>query len=363
MDNRREVVKTIVGRKTCPDRMGLYEHYWQDTQQSWEEHDGLPAGIDLTAHFDYDLREIEGSWFRSESLVDQEEVLEETDETRVVRNGWGATTRAWKNKAGTPEHLAFELTSEDIWRKKYREPLLSLDTRRFGDLDKLRKNYTDAMAEDRFAMYNNVTIFEQMRASIGDVAMLEAMYLNPDWIRDYCDVMTNHTIMHLEYLFREVGVPDGVWMYEDMGYTQAPFISPDLQRDLILPFHKRLGDFIHSYNIPWIMHSCGKIRPFLPAIREAGVDCLQVLEAKAGQDVREFAGAVDNSMAFMGNLNILAFETNDFSRLADEIVPKLKDISQKKIPFVFHSDHSIPKTVRLDTYRHALDLYHEHGRY
>jgi uroporphyrinogen decarboxylase len=202
-----------------------------------------------------------------------------------------------------------------------------------------------------------------MRASMGDVVMLESMYMNPAWILDFCEVMTNHMIMHLDYLMREVGVPDGVWMYEDMGFTKAPFISPEMQREMIMPFHKRLGDFIHSYNIPWIMHSCGKIRSFLPAIQEAGIDCLQVLEAKAGQDVREFAEATGNKMAFMGNLNIMAFETNDKKKLEEEIVPKLKDIKTKRIPFVFHSDHSVPKTVTVDTYKYALELFNRYKTY
>mgnify|MGYP007051594124 CR=1 FL=1 len=48
---------------------------------------------------------------------------------------------------------------------------------------------------------------------------------------------------------------DGLPKGEDIGFTKQPFTSPELQREMILPYHKRLGDFIHSDGIPWIMHS------------------------------------------------------------------------------------------------------------
>ncbi len=342
--------------------MGVYEHFWDDTQAEWEKQ-GLPEDVDLIEYFDYDIKPVDGAHFNGGAIVRDPITVEETDETIVMINGWGATLRYWKHKSGTPEHIAFDMTGEEIWREKYRPHLLDLDPKRFGDIDKLRKNFERCMATDKFVVFNNLMIFEIMRASMGDVIMLESMYLNPAWIHDFCNIITEMQIRHYEYLFKEVGVPDGIFMYEDMGYTQAPFISPELHRKMIVPYHRRTADFIHSHGIPFIMHSCGRIEPLLQGIVDSGVDCLQVLEAKAGQNVIEFAKQVDNKIAFMGNLNIIAFETNDRSKLEEEIVPKLEGIKKDRIPYVCHSDHSIPKTVKLDTYEYALELFEKHGRY
>jgi uroporphyrinogen-III decarboxylase len=93
------------------------------------------------------------------------------------------------------------------------------------------------------------------------------------------------------------------------------------------------------------------------------VDGLQALEAKAGQHVLEMAEATGNKIAFMGNLDIRAFESNDQKTLEAEIVPKLRAIKEKRIPYVFYSDHSIPKSVNLETYRYALELHKKYGRY
>jgi uroporphyrinogen decarboxylase len=358
----REIIRSIVKEKECPERMGLFEHYWPDTQAEWENQ-GLPKDVNLDDYFNYDIRFVPGSWFETASLVDGKIIIEENEETYIYRNGWGAKMREWKNKPGTPEHIYFDMVTEEIWREKYRENLLHLDIKRFGNLDEIKSTFKKLMSTDRFVMYNNMFIFEIMRRAMGDVVMLESMYLNPGWIHDFCDVITNNMILHLEYMFEEIGIPDGIWLYEDMGYTQAPFISPKLYREMIFPYHKRIADFIHSYGLPFIMHSCGKVEPYLPHIVEAGIDCLQVLEAKAGQNVINMSDSIENKIAFMGNLNILAFESNDPKRLEEEIIIKLQKIKEKRIPYVFHSDHSIPKTVNLDTYKYALKLFSDYGRY
>ena len=360
---QREIIKALIKEKSCPERMGLYEHFWPDTPEAWEINSGLSRDTDYTEYFNYDIRRISESWFSTDAIPNLEEVLHEDEETKIILNGWGAKMRYWKDKAGTPEHLEFDLDSVEKWNSKYREHLLKLDISRFGDIDKFKASFKKAMSEDRFVAYNCMIIFEIMRRSLGDVTMLESMYLDPEWINDFCKVVTDNLIIHIDYLFREIGVPDGMWFYEDMGYTNAPFISPKFYEEQIFPHHQRLFDFIHQYNIPVIMHSCGKIRPYLPFIQKAGVDCLQVLEAKAGQNVIEFAECVNNKMAFMGNLNIVPFESNDHKLISDEILPKLAGIKKNKIPYIFHSDHSIPKSVKLDTYKYILDLYHKNKMY
>jgi uroporphyrinogen decarboxylase len=358
----RDIINRLIRDKQCPHRMGLFEHFWDDTQPAWEL-EGLPKGVDLQEYFDYDIRFIPGAWVRSESIVDQKIVVEETDETIVTINGWGAKLRHWKHKSGTPEHLDFELNDEKIWRKKYREPLLHFDIRRLGDLEQLKLDFNRLKATDKFIVIHDLFLVEIMRASMGDVNMLEGMYLNPAWIHDFADVVTDMMIRHFDAMITEIGRPDGAFIYEDMGYTYGPIMSPEMQREFVLPYHKRFFDLFHSHGLPVILHSCGKIRPYLDSMVESGIDCLQVLEAKAGQHVAEFASHMNNKIAFMGNLNIKAYEPNDRAILESEILPKLDLIRKNRIPYVFHSDHSIPKSVKLDTYRYSLELFHRHGHY
>ena len=358
----REVVRAIVQDKQCPERMGLQESFWPDLRPVWEKQ-GLPKDRSYLDYFNLDIHPVGQDWVSTEPFPDATRIVEENDTTYVEENGWGARMRYWKGKSGTPEHISFALTSEEVWRRKYREPFLEFDIRRFGDIEKRKAEYRRLAATDRFRIYEVLFVFEVMRKAMGDVVMLEAMCLNPDWIRDFCSVLTDNIIMHLECELREVGLPDGIWFYDDLAYRTAPFVSPAMYQDLILPHHRRFVDFCHSYDLPVILHTCGFIEPLFRDLLESGIDCLQPLEAKTGQHVVKLAESANRPIAFMGNLDVRAFETNDPKQVEAEVLPKLQAIREKRIPYIFHSDHSIPPTVGLDTYRYALELHRRYGCY
>ena len=361
----REIVDAIAREKRCPERMGSFEWFWQDAPKAWESQ-GLPAGTDVWEFFDLDVREIKGSQFRTTGLPVDDVVVDEDDETVVRRNGWGALHREWKAKPGVPEHLGFEMRDERVWRTKYRDMMRGLDLRRFPDWEGVVAAAREGRASNRFCVYQMLLVVEIMRKAMGDIIFLEAMVLDPEWIRDFCTVVTDNLLLHLDYLIREAGKPDGVWTYDDMGYTQAPFFSPAMYREFIFPCHKRVSDFCHDHGLPHILHACGKIRPYLLDIAAAGVDMLHPLEAKAGQHVAEFAAAVEATgqrMAFAGNMDIRAFMANDPAALEAEIVPKLRAIRENRIPYVFMSDHSIPGAVKMTTYQKALEIYRTNSRY
>ena len=86
--SKREIIKELIQNKSCPERMGLCEHFWPDTQEYWEEHDGLPKDTDLVSYFDYDIRRIPESWFSVDAIPNYEEVVHEDDETKIILNGW-----------------------------------------------------------------------------------------------------------------------------------------------------------------------------------------------------------------------------------------------------------------------------------
>jgi uroporphyrinogen decarboxylase len=355
----REVLTAIFQDKRCPERMGAFEWFWQDTQAAWERQ-GLPPRVDIHEYFDLDVREIKYSMFRTTGRPVDDVVIDEDAETVVKLNGWGARHREWKNKPGVPEHLGFELTNAGVWKREFRDFLLDLDPCRFPDWGALKAAYKEGLASSRFCVYQQMLVVEIMRRAMGDVVFLESMVLDPAWIHDFCSVVTDMIIRHLDHMIREVGKPDGIWTYDDMGYTRAPFFSPAMYREFIFPYHKRLADFCHDHGLPIILHACGRIRPFLPDLAAAGFDGLQSMEVKADQNVAEFASAVraaGREMGFAGNIDIRAFESNDPATLNAEIVPKLEAIRKNKIPYVFMSDHSIPKTVSLATYEKALEIY------
>ena len=358
----REVIRAIVKDKECPERMGIMESFWPDLRSFWEK-EGLPPRESLLDFLNLDIHPIGEEWVDTDASPGVRKRVEEDQATYVEEDGWGARRRYWKDKSGTPEHVSFSLTSEAVWREKYRDRFLSFDIKRFGDMERRKSEYRRLAATDRFRVYELMHIYEIMRRSMGDVVMLEAMCLSPGWITDFCTVITDSLIRNLQYEIEEIGLPDGIWFYEDLAYGELPFTSPRMYRELILPHHRRFVDFCHGYDLPVIMHSCGNIERLFPEILDTGIDCIQPMEAKTGLNVISLAESARRRIAYMGNLDIRAFETNDRAQLEAEIVPKLEAIQKKRIPYVFHSDHSIPGSVRLATYLQAQDVFRQYGRY
>lgn len=351
----------ILLKKQIPDRMGLYEHFWPETLNEYWPKQGYPKDAKPEGYFNYDLINC-GGWFNTESFPGRKEIVEETEEWQVAIDGRGAKLKLWKKKSGTPEHIAFEVTAPEKW-KKYREPLLETDIKRLGDVQQVKENMETARRDGKFVLFGNLFIFELMRATIGDQYFLPALLLEPDWIHDFCSVYLEMYKKHYDILFREAGIPDGFFIYEDFGYSNGLFCSPQTYKEMVFPYTRQLVSFLHDYGIPVLLHSCGDIRKVIPQVIDAGFDCLQPMEAKAGCNVVEIAGTYGRKISYMGNINVVALSINDKGRVKEEIVPKLKALREMRIPYFFHSDHSIPPSINLETYRYALELFRDNARY
>ena len=338
------------------DHYGLFEHFWGETIPEWEKQ-GYPKETDPSEYFNYDMRGIGGgpdhTPYRGKS-----EVIEENDRWSITKSGWGSSLKYFKEKSGTPEHIAFECTTPEIWRKKYREPLVEWDPERM-DLESLRKNLEEARKGDKYLVGSALFVVEIMRHALGDLCMLESTILEPDWIHDICRVMTDLFIKHWDRAFTEVGKPDGMFIYEDLGFSNGLFFSPKTFEALIFPYYKELVGFYHDHGLPVILHTCGGITEAVPMIVDAGFDCLQPMEAKAGCDVLEYAREYGDRLSFMGNMDITVLNRNNDALTKEHVLGKLNALYDMGARYIFHSDHSVPPDVTFHTYDYAVKLYRE----
>ncbi|TFH04331.1 MAG: hypothetical protein E4H09_03775 [Spirochaetales bacterium] len=358
---KRETIKALLGRQ-LPDRVGLNEHFWPFIiENAWHEQ-GVPHETDFVQRFGLDLRSI--SWFSAPApRPDLAAVVDESEEWIVERDGWGAAIKTWKYKAGTPEHVAFTMTSPEIWKREFRDAFEAISVRDHLDLVAFAKSYREAMAGDEFVTYSSLFVFEELRKVLGDMTMLESLLLEPEWIHDFCSRITRKYIDYFELLFSEVGLPDGVHIYDDLGYTAAPFASPACHREMIHPYHKQLFDLFKDYHLPIILHTCGDFRPHLDCIIESGADCIQAMEAKTGMNVVRLAEQYKDKLCFMGNIDIRALETGSRDLIRDECLGKLNGMKKLRAPYIYMSDHSIPPSVSVSDYEYMLELFRENCRY
>lgn len=354
----RERIGNILKRQPV-DRIGLFEHFWGDTYKQWVQDGSIKPGDDLADIFGYDLATC---WaFNTVADLDfQNVVVEETEETMLVRDGNGALLRRHKLHDTTPEHVDFLVKERDAW-EEHIKPKLTPDRRRIN-FEAYRGAKRQSAEKNRFFFWSGVNVFEMMHPVCGHEYMLMGMALDPDWVKDMVDTYSTLTVQLQEMLFAEEGAPDGIWYYEDMGFKEKPFMSPAMYNEILKPGHIKTIDYAKSLNLPVVMHSCGFVEPLLPGMIEAGIDCLQVIEVKAGMDLLHLYERFGDRLSFMGGIDVRALYSNDKATIDAELEAKIPTVMGNN-GYCLHSDHSIPCTVSFETYKYFVDRGMELGEY
>ena len=361
MQSPREVIDNLL-RKKPADRIGLADNPWWDTLERWvnegypTDEDGKPA--DAVDHFGFDICCV-GGWFDMMPLRGYSETLEETDDWEVKRNGAGAALKYWKRKSGTPEHVDFLMANRRVWEKDYRPHLLEVDKERV-DIEAAVKQLTRRRQQGLWTFYGHLFIWENMRQSMGDTCMYESLLLDPEWIHDYNRVYTDFFKAHMTLMIEEAGKPDGIWIYEDLGYRNGLFCSPRVLEELIFPYYAELVEFFHSFDLPVVLHACGGIEEALPLIVDTGFDGLNPMEAKAGCDALKFAEEYGDRLVFFGGLDARILESGDRELIRKRVADLTDGMKALGARYVFGSDHSISTNVCYRDFLFALEVYREH---
>jgi len=349
-----ERVENIFNHKPV-DYLPIGEDFWDDTIRKWTNEGHIRVGEDLIEHFDLDLdRAGLINWYLDPTFGFK--VIEEDEDTKLLLDGNGAKLRQHKHHASTPEHVDFMIKDRTSWEEYAKPYLLEVDRRRIPFED-YRQRRQKAQEQQRYFSSDAFGPFELMQRLCGHETLLLNMALDPDWIKDMVITYTEFNINHWEVLFNEEGLPQSTWVADDLGYKLKPFMSPSMFREILLPGYKRMFDYLHSKGLKVIFHCCGYIEPLIPGLIEAGIDCLEGLEVKAGMDIARLFKKYGEYLVFFGNIDIRALESNSCIEVDSEL-NKIYTLVTQGASCMLHSDHSISPKVEYETFCYYL----EYGR-
>lgn len=333
---------------------------WGATVNRWREEGHIGPDEDIQEHFGQDLRS--GGWLNSVADLDfVPETLEEDEETILQKDGNGAMLRRHKLHDSTPEHVDFTVKDRRGWEEHIKPRLMDVDRRRIG-FEGYRDAKRFAAEKERFFCWAGVAPFEQMHPVCGHEYMLMGMAMDPDWVKDMVQTFASMTINHLEVLFAEEGKPDGFFYYEDMGFKHKPFMSPAMYGEIVQPGHARLFDYAHSLGCKVIVHSCGYVEPLVPGMIEAGLDCLQAMEVKAGMDLPTLFRRFGDKISFFGGVDVRCLISNDRALIDEEMDKKILPVVQGGGGYILHSDHSEPPEINYETMKYFVERGRTLGR-
>lgn len=303
-----------------------------------------------------------GTWVRKTPLAiaDEGQTVTEDATTRTIRDGFGATTRVWKDRSGTPEHLGWECDSPDIWRTVFRPGYE--DDRIPIDIPAALASNAEGTRRGRWRFLSCLEPFEILRKILGDEATMINMVEEPEWIAEISEVTTDATLRCLNALIAGGVELDGLWVYGDMAYRSGTFCSPAMYQDLVWPQHKRLAHWARDRNLKAIYHTDGDVRAVVPDYIRAGYHALQPLEAKANMDIRDLAPKYGRDITLFGNMDVMIYAFGTDEEIEAEIDSKMA-AGKATGRYIFHSDHSIPPQVSWERYQFIIDCYRKRAAY
>jgi len=222
--------------------------------------------------------------------------------------------------------------------------------------------------------------------SFGDIALVPAPWLkNPKGIRDvaewYMSLVTRRdyiaelfsrqcdiALANLEKLYAAVGdrVSAVFVSGTDFGMQQGPFLSRKMYRELFMPVHKRVNDWIHE-NTLWktFIHTCGSIQLLIPDMIEAGFDIFNPVQCSAANmDSVELKQKFGERITFWGGgadtQKTLPFGTPDEVRI--EVLERIRTFGPGG-GFVFNTIHNVQALVPVDNLLAMYDTLRERGTY
>jgi len=336
------------------DRVAITDAPWGTTVSRWHE-EGLPKNMGPAEYFGYEFR----GFGPDTSFQFPSEILEDTEEYRIERNSQGAVVKNWKRKTSTPEYLEFTIKDRKTWEEH--KPRLAWNDSRVNWKDGLKAN-RQARKEGHFVTFGGAFGYDKTQGIVGSENLLMAILDDPKWVKDMFDTASRMLVEGLEHMIDRGFRFDGCFVYDDLGYRNASLFSPRHYRELLLPAHKMFCDAAHAHGLPVILHSCGCVRELVPHLIEAGFDCLQPLEVKAGMNLVELKRNFGDRMAFMGGIDVRAMADPDPRAIEQEIATKIP-YAKYRGGYIYHSDHSVPDNVSFQQYCRVIELVYYYGTF
>ncbi len=337
-----------------PDRLPNFEFgYWAETLPAWREQ-GLPREITGEGKaYEYFGIESHGGAPVNLGLMGPQrafEVIEETDDYRIYRDGVGVTCKESKRGSSIPHYIDFPLKGPKDW-EWFRERLQPGGGRLPDDFDEEAKRLN---ASDLPIMVSIGSLLGNIRNWMGFEDFAVASIQNPEWL---AEMVTDCTDMIVDTLREAVdrGLrPDFGAGWEDICFNNGPIVDIHFFNDVAVPCYKRITDELARGGCDMNWTDCdGNILALLPGFLKGGINCMFPVEVNAGSDPVLMREKWGRELLMVGGVDKmkLAAGKKAIEKELLRLLPVVEDGG-----FIPHCDHRCPPIVKLEDYKFYLDL-------
>lgn len=346
--NDRELFNAIMHYDDF-DRMPVF-HWtsWPETHREWIEQ-GMPE--DVPEHVYFNASPITHSVGVDIGLhpLFEEEVLEETNAWRIIRQNDGVIAQHWKDQSCIPKFIDYTLKGEDGWEeyKKRLQPCPSRIPENLAERIESAKSATVPVSVPTGSMIGWI------RNWMGVENLAYLCYDNRDLLKEMVDTIADLVIWGLEQVLPHVKVDLG-WGWEDICFRTGPLISPDIFKEVAVPAYSRIAQKLREYGCDLYLVDCdGLIEHLIPHWLEAGVNVMFPLEIGAWQaDPMELRRRFGKELLIFGGIDKRALAQGR-AAIDAEIERRLPIM--KEGGFVALPDHLIIPGTPLEDYKYYLE--------
>ena len=145
-----------------------------------------------------------------------------------------------------------------------------------------------------------------------------------------------------------------ITLCDDLGTADNLLASPEIYRDWIMPWHKKLCALVHDFGAYVHLHSHGNLKKILPLLLSTGIDMLNPFDKNESMDLVEFLSAFpDAGVVPVGGLHRNFFDWDEAQR--SDYLTELFRTASKTGRWIFMDPGGIPSTVSKPEYDWLAD--------
>ena len=278
-----------------------------------------------------------------------EELIEETDEYKVWRDGLGRTMKLPKETATLALPMDYPVKTMDDWLKL--KPWYEFPE------DRLSRDWQGAakthLENDRVIGVGIPGGFDEPRQLLGEEGLCIAYYEQPELIHDILQTIADTAYRVFDVVSAKVKI-DKLSVHEDMAGKSGSLAGPIQIEEFIKPYYRKIWDLLESRGTRLFdQDSDGDMNSVIDAFLDAGINCMHPMEPASNMDIVKVREKYGTKLAFYGGI-----DKHVIRRSKEEIVAEL----EYKIPPMVASggcvialDHRIPNGTPLENYKFYIE--------
>ncbi len=170
-------------------------------------------------------------------------------------------------------------------------------------------------------------VFENVIRLMGYLPFSYALYEDLSLVEDIFEHVGSNQLAIVKACLEncDISAIGAVAMADDLGYKSGTMIAPKLLREYVFPWHKRIVDLAHSYNLPLILHSCGNIATVMDDLIDyVGIDAKHSFEDSI-LPVAEAKKRYGKRIAILGGADVHVLCTADEAGIRQYISKIMRD--------------------------------------